>query len=77
MEKNYEKFKKGKIRPEYEEDKKETKEKQINEIQLDRGRLKKQTSITIEGIEVFFPYFPYESQILYMQKGILKNKFIK
>ena len=71
MEKNYEKYKKGKIRPEYEDDKKD-KEKYINEIPIDKSKTKKQFSITIEGIVVYFPYNPYECQVIYMTKGIKK-----
>jgi hypothetical protein len=70
MEKNYEKNKKSKIRPEYEdENKKDYKEKIITEISIDKTKITKQKSLTIEGIEVFFPYHPYDSQILYMTKG--------
>jgi hypothetical protein len=69
MEKNYEKYKKTKIRPEYEDEKKDNKEKHINEILIDKSKMTKQKCLTIEGIEVFFPYHPYENQILYMTKG--------
>jgi hypothetical protein len=69
MEKNFDKNKKFKIRPEYEDDKKEFKEKNITEITVDKNKILTQTSITVEGIEIFFPYNPYEEQILYMSKG--------
>ena len=75
MEKNYDKYKKARIRPEYEDDKKENKDKYINEISIDKSKISKQISVTIEGIEVYFPYNPYESQIIYMTKGNFKLIF--
>jgi regulator of telomere elongation helicase 1 len=47
-------------------------EKEVNsfaEIKVDFLKKKKQTKITIHGIEVYFPYPPYECQLNYMTKG--------
>jgi hypothetical protein len=41
----------------------------MNDIKLDKSKLKKAHKIIINGIEVYFPYKPYECQILYMEKG--------
>lgn len=41
----------------------------INEIKIDPLKKKKQTKITIDGIEIYFPYPPYECQLNYMSKG--------
>ena len=42
----------------------------IREIQIDSSLISKQVKLNILGIEVYFPYQPYENQILYMQKVI-------
>ena len=61
---------------EYEKDKerneKEKKEKKIEDIIIDMKKAAKQTKLLIEGIEVYFPYEPYECQTVYMTKGKLK-----
>ena len=50
----------------------------INEIKIDFLKKKKQTKIIINGIEVYFPYPPYECQLNYMTKGkILCNLVIE
>jgi hypothetical protein len=72
MEKIFDKYKKAKIRPEYEDDKKDFKDKNINEIIIDIKKISTQTSITLEGIQIYFPYNPYEEQIIYMSKGIIQ-----
>ena len=49
----------------------EKKEKEIlREIPIDRKMAIKQVKLNILGIEIFFPYKPYENQILYMKKLI-------
>lgn len=47
----------------------------INEIKIDFLKKKKQTKITIHGIEVYFPYPPYECQLDYMTKGKILSYF--
>ena len=42
----------------------------IREIQIDSKLALKQKKLEILGIEVYFPYEPYENQILYMKKVI-------
>ncbi|KRX03204.1 P-loop containing nucleoside triphosphate hydrolase [Pseudocohnilembus persalinus] len=42
----------------------------VVEIQIDQKKLKKQQKLTIEGIEVIFPYEPYDVQINYMASVI-------
>ena len=42
----------------------------IREIQINSREASKQIKLNILGIEVFFPYEPYENQILYMKKVI-------
>jgi hypothetical protein len=42
----------------------------IKEIKIDELKKKKQTRIMIDGIEIYFPYPPYECQLNYMSKGI-------
>ena len=42
----------------------------IREIQIDSRFTSKQVKLNILGIEVYFPYQPYENQLLYMQKVI-------
>ena len=42
----------------------------IRPIQIDLKMASKQKKLNILGIEVFFPYEPYENQILYMKKVI-------
>ncbi len=62
-----------KINIEYEKDKerndKENKDKKIEDITIDMKKAEKQTKLIIEGIEIFFPYVPYDCQTLYMTKG--------
>jgi hypothetical protein len=56
-----------KIRLEYEN---LTSEKaNIAEIAIDNLKAKKQCKLEILGIEVYFPYTPYENQLNYMSKG--------
>ena len=45
----------------------------ITEIKTDFIKKKKQTKITIHGIEIYFPYPPYDCQLNYMTKGIFLN----
>jgi hypothetical protein len=49
-------------------------EKKIYEIPIDHIKAKRQHKIEINGIEIYFPHVPYQSQITYMSKGII---FIK
>ena len=51
---------------------------QIRDIQIDRKMALKQVKLNILGIEIFFPYEPYQNQILYMTKLIetFQNKGI-
>ena len=42
----------------------------IREIGIDHVKAKTHTKIIIDGIEVYFPYEPYECQRLYMKKSI-------
>ena len=47
-------------------------EKEINsnlEIKIDPIKQRKHTKIIIDGIEIYFPYPPYECQLKYMTKG--------
>jgi regulator of telomere elongation helicase 1 len=44
--------------------------KEMNDIRIDKAKLRKAHKIVINGIEVLFPYKPYECQILYMEKVI-------
>ena len=46
------------------------KEELIREIQIDSKLASKQVKLNILGIEIYFPYEPYENQILYMKKVI-------
>ena len=48
---------------------KEEKEK-IRQINIDYKMASKQKKLNILGIEIYFPYEPYENQILYMKKVI-------
>jgi len=48
-----------------------TQPKVIREIMIDNHKAKNQTKIIIDGIEIYFPYEPYECQRLYMKKSIL------
>jgi regulator of telomere elongation helicase 1 len=51
---------------------------EIRKIKIDMEKKSKQTKIIIQNIEIYFPYQPYESQILYMTKGIFEiNKVIE
>ena len=53
------------------EDKKEKdKDEEIREIQIDSKTANKQVKLNILGIEVYFPYKPYDNQIIYMEKVI-------
>jgi hypothetical protein len=45
---------------------------EIRKIKIDMEKKSKQTKIIIQNIEIYFPYQPYESQILYMTKGIIE-----
>ena len=45
-------------------------EQKIREIQIDSRLKSKQVKLNILGIEIYFPYEPYENQIIYMQKVI-------
>ena len=42
----------------------------LREISIDMKLALKQKKLDILGIEVYFPYKPYENQILYMKKVI-------
>ena len=42
----------------------------IREIQIDQKMAFRQKKLNILGIEVYFPYEPYENQVLYMKKVI-------
>ena len=44
--------------------------KEFRPIQIDLEKASKQTKLTLQGIEVFFPYEPYPNQKLYMEKVI-------
>ena len=46
------------------------KEQEIREIQIDSKLVSKQVKLDILGIEIYFPYEPYENQKLYMKKVI-------
>ena len=48
----------------------EIKEQEIREIQIDSKLASKQVKLDILGIEIYFPYEPYENQKLYMKKVI-------
>jgi len=66
---------------EYEKDQdknenKDKKEKKIEEINIDLKKAAKHTKLILEGIEVYFPYVPYECQTLYMTKGKIINSMI-
>ena len=50
------------------------KEPKISQIYLDDEKVKSQKKIIIEGIEIYYPYIPYPSQINYMEKVILTLK---
>ena len=52
--------------------------KEFREIPIDFEKASKQTKLNILGIDVFFPYEPYPSQKVYMEKVIeaCKNKVI-
>ena len=39
-------------------------------LEIDKSRISIQTIINIQGIEIYFPYKPYEIQINYMNKII-------
>ena len=39
-------------------------------LEIDKSRISTQTIINIQGIEIYFPYKPYEIQINYMNKII-------
>lgn len=41
----------------------------IPEIQIDFIKAKRQCKLEIQGVEVYFPYTPYENQLNYMSKG--------
>jgi hypothetical protein len=45
--------------------------KPMNEIKIDKSKIKNAHKLVINGIEVYFPYKPYQNQILYMEKGRL------
>ena len=53
-----------------EEKKNQSSKREIREIQTDVIKSSHQRKITIEGIEVIFPYEPYQNQIIYMSKVI-------
>ena len=48
----------------------EIKEQEIRLIQIDSNLASKQVKLDILGIEIYFPYEPYENQKLYMKKVI-------
>ena len=54
----------------FEEKKEITNEQIIREIQIDSKIVSKQIKLNILGIDIFFPYKPYENQKLYMEKVI-------
>lgn len=58
---------------EYEKDRdrndKEKKDKNAEDILIDMKKAANQTKLIIEGIEVYFPFEPYECQTIYMTKG--------
>ena len=45
-------------------------QEKIREIQIDSRLASKQIKLNISDIEIYFPYEPYENQILYMKKVI-------
>jgi hypothetical protein len=76
-------MKKEKIYPNYEisdnDDKKKSQEidnKRQEEdflIYIDEKKSKEQFLLNIEGLEIYFPYQPYDCQMTYMTKGKLIN----
>ena len=48
----------------------EEQSEKTRKIQIDLKMATKQKKLDILGIEIFFPYKPYENQILYMKKLI-------
>ena len=46
----------------------------IREIPIDSVKAKNHSHVIIDGIEIYFPYKPYECQITYMRKSTLNNK---
>jgi hypothetical protein len=53
----------------YEEKEKDISKFNIPEIFLDLIKAKKQCRLEIMGIEIYFPYTPYQVQLDYMAKG--------
>jgi hypothetical protein len=43
-------------------------------IYIDETKSSKQFLLNIEGLDIYFPYPPYDCQITYMTKGKLINK---
>ncbi len=76
-------MKKFKIRPKYEKLKNKYPSKKIEEeiekdeeeedilIYIDEKKSSKQYLLNILGVDIFFPYEPYESQKIYMTNGII------
>ena len=48
----------------------QSKKKEIREIPIDIKKSQRQKKIILKGIEVYFPYEPYENQKIYMEKVI-------
>jgi hypothetical protein len=41
----------------------------ITELSIDHIKAKKQNLLKIQGIDIYFPYTPYQPQIEYMKRG--------
>ena len=57
--------------------KKSDPKKEIREIPIDNKLASQQTKLTIQGIDIYFPYEPYSNQKLYMEKVIEVRIFLK
>ncbi len=47
----------------------ENENRSLHDIEIDREIASKQFAYEIEGIEVYFPYKPYDCQMEYMKSG--------
>lgn len=52
----------------HDKNEKEPKER-TDEIKIDQKKASKHYKININGIDIYFPYVPYENQRIYMEKG--------
>ena len=64
------KFNLMKLSSDEEDSNEQDKNEIIRDIQIDYKMAAKQVKLNILGIEIFFPYKPYDNQILYMKKMI-------